>query len=139
MPTSRLRIRAVSAFWLLLLLVVALARSTFTASAATRILTDSDKGAKISIVYGDQIELRLASNPSTGYMWYVHPKSTSLVKLISQSETDSKLPGVGRPGVQIFHFVAREKGDGVILLHYVRSWDPPDPNEKQFDLHVSIK
>jgi predicted secreted protein len=65
------------------------------------------------------------------------------MKLVDQSKTQSKEPGVGRPIVHIFRFEAIKRGDGVLLLHYVRSQekpdpDKPDPNEQQFDLHVTI-
>jgi predicted secreted protein len=40
--------------------------------------------------------------------------------------------------VQIFRFEAVKRGDGVLLLHYVRSWEKPDANEQQYDLHVTI-
>jgi len=137
MQSAHLRQRFNAALWLSVFLALACCCS-FIASARTRILTDSDKGAKVSLYDGDQIELRLTSNPSTGYMWYVHADSTPLMKLDSQSNEPSKEPGVGRPIVQIFRFEAIKKGDGVLLLHYVRSWEKPDPNEEQYDLHVSI-
>ncbi len=88
---------------------------------------------------GDVLEVRLNSNPTTGFMWYVHKQSTALLKLTSQSETEATQSGVGRPIVQIFEFAPKAKGTGVLLLHYVRSWDKPDPNEEQFSLHVTIE
>ena len=57
------------------------------AFAATRVVTDADKGGDIQIKAGDTLEVRLSSNPSTRYMWYVHPKSTALLRLASQSQT----------------------------------------------------
>ena len=136
MRPVRLRLRAIFelSFSLLLVFLCGLSAS----QAATRILTDSDKGAKVSLYDGDRLELRLTSNPSTGYEWSVHPQSTPLMKLINESKTQSKEPGVGLPIIQILRFEAVKRGDGVLLLHYVRSWDLPDPNEQQFDLYVSI-
>jgi hypothetical protein len=46
---------------------------------------------------------------------------------------------VGAPIVQILDFAPTGKGPGVLMLHYVRSWEPPDPNEEQFNLHVTIE
>lgn len=137
MQAVRLRSRFTAA--LRLSIFVALASCCILASARTRILTDSDKGAKISLYDGDQVELRLTSNPSTGFQWSVHPDSTPLMKLDSQSNEPSKEPGVGRPSVQIFRFEAVKRGNGVLLLHYVRSWEKPQANEQQYDLHVTIK
>jgi predicted secreted protein len=107
-------------------------------SAATKIVTDADKGLAVQLKTGDVLEVRLSSNPTTGYEWYVHPQSTKLLKLAGQSQTDAA-PGVGRPIVQIFKFETKGKGTGVLLLHYVRSWEKPDPNEEQFSLQVTIE
>jgi len=107
--------------------------------AATKVVTDADKGGTVEIKMGDTLEVRLNSNPTTGYEWYVHKQSTTLLTLASQSQTQPTQPGVGRPIVQIFNFAPKAKGTGVLLLHYVRSWEDADPNEEQFSLHVTIE
>ena len=107
--------------------------------AATRVLTDADKGSTVQLKIGELLELHLRSNPTTGYSWYVHPRSTPLLKLIGQSHTQVPQPGVGRPILQVFRFQAVGTGDGVLLLHYVRGWEKPMADEEQFDLHVSIR
>jgi inhibitor of cysteine peptidase len=109
------------------------------ASAATKVVTDADKGSTVHLKTGDVLEVRLNSNPTTGYEWSAHPQSTPLLKPAGQSQTQAAQPGVGRPIVQIFKFRATGRGTGVLLLHYVRSWEKPDPNEEQFDLHVTIE
>jgi inhibitor of cysteine peptidase len=124
--------------WLLLAVLFLLAFCPAVARAATKVVTDTDKGGTVEIKMGDVLEVRLNSNPSTGYMWYVHKQSTPLLKLTSQTQTQAQ-PGVGRPIVQIFDFAPKSKGTGVLLLHYVRSWENPDPNEEQFSLHVTIE
>jgi predicted secreted protein len=109
------------------------------ATAATKVVTDADKGSTVELKTGDVLEVRLASNPTTGYAWYVLPQSTNLLKLTGQSQADAAQPGVGRPIVQIFDFETAGKGAGVLLLHYVHSWEKPDPNEEQYSLHVTIE
>jgi inhibitor of cysteine peptidase len=109
------------------------------ALAATKVITDADKGGVVRIKSVDQLELRLKSNPTTGYMWYVEKESTPLMKLFRQSQIESTKQGVGRPVVQVFIFEPRRSGDGKLLLHYVRSWDPPAPDEKRFEIHVVIE
>jgi len=109
------------------------------ARAATKVVTDADNGKAVEIKMGDVLEVRLSSNPSTGYAWYLQKQSTPLLKLTGQSQTQSTQPGVGRPVVQVFEFAPRATGSGVLLLHYVRSWLNPDPNEEQFSLHVTIE
>lgn len=138
MLPARMR-RPFQALWLFpitLLLFVLCAPSAF---AATKVVTDAGKGGTVEIKMGDTLEVRLNSNPTTGYAWYVHKQSTALLKLASQSQTEATQPGVGRPIVQIFNFAPKAKGEGVLLLHYVRSWENADPNEEQFNLHVTIE
>jgi inhibitor of cysteine peptidase len=116
-----------------------------TAFAATKVVTDADKGGDVQIKAGDTLVVRLSSNPSTGYMWYIHPKSTALLRPTGQTQTKPEEPGdgrpmaVGRPIVQVFTFQPRRKGDGILLLHYVRSWEKPMLGEEQFTLHVVIE
>jgi len=136
---SRFDLSGLVSFGLLSALVVLLVCCPVAASAATKIVTDADKGLAVQLKTGDVLEVRLNSNPTTGYAWYVHTKSTNLLKLTGQSQTDATQPGVGRPIVQIFKFEAKGKGTGTLLLHYVRSWEPPDPNEEQFSLQVTIE
>lgn len=111
------------------------------ARAATRIVTDADKGGSVQLKVGDILEVRLRSNPTTGYQWTVHVRSTPLLRLIGQSQTHAQQPGVGRPILQVFRFQAVGAGEGVLLLHYVRPWEraPGDGGEEQFGLHVSIR
>jgi predicted secreted protein len=125
--------------WLLLVALFLLAFCPAVAQAATKVVTDAVKGGTVTIKMGDVLEVRLSSNPSTGYAWYVHKQSTALLKLTGQSQTQATQPGVGRPIVQVFDFAPTGKGTGVLLLHYVRSWELADPNEEEFSLHLTIE
>lgn len=125
--------------WLLLVALFLLAFCPAVAQAATKVVTDAVKGGTVTIKMGDVLEVRLSSNPSTGYAWYVHKQSTALLKLTGQSQTQATQPGVGRPIVQVFDFAPTGKGTGVLLLHYVRSWELADPNDEEFSLHLTIE
>jgi inhibitor of cysteine peptidase len=125
--------------WLFLFSILGVFCQPRPASAANKVVTDADKGATVHLQTGDTLELRLRSNPSTGYMWYVQKESTPLLKLAHQSQTDATDPGAGRPVFQVFKFEPRRRGEGVLLMHYVRSWDPPTPEDEQFDLRVTIE
>lgn len=125
--------------WLFLLVLVAIVCHPQAASAATKVVTDADAGGEVCLKAGDQLELRLKSNPSTGYRWYVQAKSTPLLKLIHQSQTDATEPGVGRPVFQVFNFEARRGGKGFLQLHYFRSWEKYAPGEQRFKIHIIIE
>ena len=125
--------------WLLLFPLLAIAFSPQIAAAQTKVFTDADKGGTVHLKVGESIEVRLGSNPSTGFMWYVHKTSTPILKLTHQTQTEPTEPGVGRPIFQVFKFEAKRAGDGILLLHYVRSWEPPAADEPQFNLRVVVE
>ena len=143
MQPDQLARRVGSVQRLFLLMLLALVCHPQTASAATKIIIDANKGGEVHLKAGDQLELRLKSNPSTGYMWRLQPHSTALLKLVHQETaaiveqpTEVRERAVGQPVFQIFRFVARRKGHGVLLLQYVRSWEKPMADEEQFTIHV---
>ena len=139
MQPRRTRRRPDPAQWLLPFVLLAFFCPARMVLAAVRVITDADKGATVQLNSGEKLEVRLKSNPTTGYLWSVLPESTPLLKLTGKSETEPVESGVGRPIVQIFKFKAARPGDGVLLLHYVRSWEKPAADEERFDLHVSIR
>jgi inhibitor of cysteine peptidase len=139
----RLTHRVISMRLLSLAVLLAIVFSPQAVFAAARVITDADQGGRVHLKVGETLEIRLKSNPSTGYMWYVHPRSTPLLKLAGQSQSgateQSGNQRVGQPIFQIFKFAAQRRGSGVLLLHYIRSWEKPAPDEKQFRLHVFIE
>ena len=143
MMPERLVRRFDSGRWLLVLVTIACFAQT--ALAATKVITDADKGGEVRIKAVDRLEVRLKSNPTTGYMWYVEKESTPLLKLHHQSQTEVPVPVeekpglVGQPVFQVFTFEPRRKGDGVLRLHYVRSWEAPTPDDEKFTIRVVIE
>ncbi|MGA3162442.1 MAG: protease inhibitor I42 family protein [Terracidiphilus sp.] len=128
-----------------LLMLVAVACISQAAMAATKVVTDADKGGEVRMKFADRLELRLKSNPTTGYMWYVEKESTPLLKLVHQSQTEVPVPVEERPGLvglpvfQVFTFEPRHAGDGELKLHYVRSWEKPAPEDERFEIRVVIE
>lgn len=138
MRPARLRLQLRFMYFLIAALAMAIAARPRIACAATLVATDADKGGSVRLKTGDILEVHLKSNPTTGYQWYVHPKSTPLMKPVGASQTQARQPGVGRPIVQVFRFQAVAVGEGVVLLHYVRPWERATADEEQFSLHVTI-
>jgi predicted secreted protein len=124
----------------LVLIALAVACQAHTAFAATTVVTDADKGGTIQVNVGDRLEVRLKSNPSTGYQWAVHPKSSMLLHLTAEKQaqpTESE-PDPDRPVLQVFTFESKRKGDGILLMRYARAKQKPYLGEEQFTLHVVI-
>ena len=113
-------------------------RSVF---AADKVITDADKGRTIHLKVGG--DLRIAPGRESLDRVHVVPgrrNRRSLLKLVHQTQTEATEPGVGRPVFQVFKFEAKQRyGEGVLHMHYVRSWEPPAPEDEQFDLHVVVE
>jgi predicted secreted protein len=124
---------------LFLLILFAIACHPGAAYAATTVATDDDKGGDVQLKVGDILEVRLKANPSAGTMWYVHPKSTTLLKLSSETQTAGTDPSADRPVVQVFVFEVKRKGDGILLMRYAPAKQKPTLGEEQFTLHVVIE
>lgn len=123
--------------WFLVCVLLALILHPNSAFAATTVVTDAEKGSDVHIKAEDTLEVRVSSNPSTGSMWYVHPKSSALLRLTGQSQTQATEPGGAI--VQVFTFQPRRRGDGILILRYVRPHQKPTLGEEQFNLHVVIE
>jgi len=137
--------RVQSVRWLALLALAAIACFAQTAFAATKVITDADKGGVVRIKFLDRLEVRLSANPTTGFMWYIEKESTPLLKLVHQTQTEAPEPGagqpvmVGRPVFQVFTFEPKHAGEGVLRLHYVRSWEKPTPDDERFEIRVVVE
>ena len=87
----------------------------------TLTLTDADQGASRSAVVGQDVMIRLAENPTTGYRWTLEADPATAVDVLDSPYT----PGGSAPGAagtREFHL--RTKAPGSVRLHLklLRSW-----------------
>jgi len=122
-------------FLIALFIITSLSRM---ANAETKVATDSDKGNDIQVKVGDVLEVRLNTNPAAGFKWYVHPKSTALLRLSGETQAAGPEPASDRPQVQVFTFEIKRKGDGILLMRYAPAKEKPQLGEEQYSLHVII-
>lgn len=90
-----------------------------------QVLTDARIGSEIEVSSGEQFEIRLDSNPSTGYGWEIaEMTSPELVVLESRTHVAADTDLVGVAGTDVFVFTA-VGGAGVLRLEYIRAFDDP--------------
>ncbi len=95
------------------------------------VLTETDDRSRVAIDAGETLEIRLASNPTTGYRWALaNPvEHLELVGGEASFEPSARaLPGAG--GHEIFRFRAKAAGREAVELRYARPWEndaPPAP------------
>ncbi len=122
-----------------LMLVAALAAcgSDDDGVGARPVLDGGDIGSEITVGVGEEFEVRLESNPTTGYAWQV----VELPDAISEVSRDYEAPDtslVGAGGVEVFVFDGVAEGSGELRLEYVRSFDDPPVPAETADFQVMV-
>lgn len=119
-------------------LVAAVLIAVRPAQAAKKVFTEADQGVTVQLKPGGKVEVRLYSNPTTGFRWFVAQEPAAPVELLKQWNSKSESGLMGAPSYQNFLFRAVGRGKGVLRLHYVRSWEPVNSNERRFELQIVV-
>ncbi len=123
--------------WIALMAATALLGACGDDAGSTVVLGAADSLSEVSLDVGDQLEVELESNPSTGYSWEPAPLPDGL-QLIS---SDFEEPGgslVGASGTQVFVFDVVSPGSGILRFEYVRVFDDPVVAEKIVEYVLTI-
>jgi inhibitor of cysteine peptidase len=101
-------------------------------------LTEKDNGKTITLKQGETFLIKLPSNPTTGYDWYIKTKPEN----IEQSGATDYIQGnkkiMGAPGLTVFKFKAGQKGTGTLVLIYMRKWEGILPSSKKFSINIIV-
>jgi inhibitor of cysteine peptidase len=88
----------------------------------TTSLSNSDNGKTITVHVGDEIDIALDSNPTTGYDWTIE-KSNNALLTFKQMDYQASSNLVGSGGTDTFKFVAKSAGSVNLQLKYWRSFE----------------
>jgi len=105
-------------------------------AAPVQTFTDPATGTNITLRPGGKLNLKLDSNPTTGYYWYLKDIDASQVDQLSDDYIADPAPEglVGSGGHQMFVFEALAKGKSKLQLSYERS-----PQDVAGSLTLNIK
>ncbi len=92
-------------------------------AATVQTLTDPETGTDVILRPGGTLELKLDSNPTTGYYWFVKDIDASNMDQLSDDYRADPAPEglVGSGGHQLFVFEALATGKSTLKLSYERS------------------
>ena len=99
-------------------------------------LTIEDDGGQIDLKNGDEIELVLPGNPSTGYEWVVI-EAPSILEEVGEAVFLPESDLIGAGGEFHFRFVATGPGTVQLRLVYERPFEEVEPIET-FDIEVTV-
>ena len=92
-------------------------------AAPVQTFTDPQSGTDITLRPGGKLNLKLDSNPTTGYYWYLKDIDASQIDQLSDEYNADPAPEglVGSGGHQLFVFEALATGKSKLVLSYERS------------------
>lgn len=80
-----------------------------------------------SLGVGQELEISLRANPSTGYQWIVASSDATLLAQIGEPAFVADTDLIGASGTMTFRFEALEVGESTLQLHYLRPWENAAP------------
>ncbi|UOA09550.1 protease inhibitor I42 family protein [Methylobacter sp. S3L5C] len=101
-------------------------------------LTENDTGKIVEILVGDELEIILPGNPTTGYVW--EPVSLDMNKLgLGQAEFFANDKAPGSVGMEIIKLHALAAGTSIVRLIFHRPFEQNRLPLKIFELNLVIK
>ena len=98
----------------------------FSVSSQNFVRVDKNNTREKILVAQDQVlEVRLPSNPSTGYSWYLTNANGNVMKQVGDWDFISDNPDqpIGATGTQIIRFVGTSVGTSELQLSHIKSWE----------------
>lgn len=101
------------------------------------VVTADAANQTIRLPIGQVMEIRLESNPTTGFRWQLAAPGGHCVAMVGDGfEPKSTVPGQG--GEHCWRFEARQPGDCDITLVYRRPWETGAPPARSCTVHVQV-
>jgi len=127
-----------------LTLVLGLALLSACAQKSTTSLTLHQKQQSqcpLTLHTGQQLILRMPSNPTTGFRWLVRDSAANVLHSLGpevySNPEDAGL--VGSAGVSTWRFEARQAGEGRLHLTYERPWEVGVVPAQRFECQIRVK
>ncbi len=103
-------------------------------------LTNADTGKTVDLKPGDELEVKLEGNITTGFAWEARDFDSAVLELTGgEPEYKSESDLVGAGGVFTFRFKAKAAGSTAVHFIYYRSFEPDVPPIETFDVTVNVR
>ena len=99
----------------------------------------------LTVNSGEEITIKLCSNPSTGFQWSEIPENVN-TEILSQISHDFLIQGdygtplpPGTPGFEIWTFTAQDKGQSQLYFEYSQNWEGGEKGIWTFTLDLTVQ
>ena len=100
-------------------------------------IDENQNGSQLSFAPGDEFEITLAENPTTGFRWELE-ESPEPVCAIVLSVFNPHTSPAGYGGVHRWRFRAVQNGLATCKLNYKRPWEQKSAPERSFEIRLSV-
>ena len=91
-------------------------------------LSEADNGKTIKVTVGQELDVTLAANPTTGYSWVIaEPTDERIIRQQGEIEFAPESGSLGAGGMQIVRFEVIGAGQTTLKLIYHRPWERVEP------------
>ena len=98
---------------------------------------DSTNGTAVTLHTGEDFEISLDENRTTGFRWMTQLNGAPYCVLLDErSSAPSRTPGAG--GTHFWHFRAERPGVGTIEIRYRRPWESEREPARTFRLQARV-
>lgn len=105
-------------------------------------ITPENAGRTIELRSGQELLVRLPSNPAMGYRWALAAAPADVLKLEGLPSFERNPNGANRPGVpgfEVWRFTLARKGQQVLTFDYRLPWDGDAPPAQQLSFTVTVR
>jgi predicted secreted protein len=98
----------------------------------------ADANRSVRIQMGEEAVVRLAENPTTGFVWELQASAPDVLALVESHFEPPADPALGGAGTRVLRFSTKAPGIADIKLISRRSWEEPDHDGEEYNLRLLI-
>lgn len=102
------------------------------------VMDASQSGSSVRVRAGDEMVIRLAESPTTGYRWAIESSGEPVLAPSGSHYDPSAGGGIGAGGTRTFRFDAVYAGQASLRLTLRQEWQP-DEAADHFQIQVTVE
>ena len=108
-------------------------------ASATVTVGEDDCGQPLTMEIAERLEVTLAGNPTTGFMWQTLPPLPPNLRQEGEPSFKQESALIGAGGLFTFHFATQKEGEGDLKLGYRRPWEDKTPPARICSFKVVVR